>query len=1310
MRSLQRLADPSPEARRRLILVSYIGGGVPFLAVLLVIGGAASEPVAFAIAVAAILGAIAMLLVPRVGDELLNVVTCGIVPAVACCAAGLAAGDAGPVYAVAMIAVSIGCASVNSARVTVVSVLGGSVTAAILLGRALSPAAAIALTLLYVVIDVVICGAASISRRRYRQIAGALERVAVENGAHVYSGELLADGRYVELFAGPGGRRFIGGPFDGPLDEVWRSRIHPDDRGAHVAAVASTELRGGRPVSVEYRMVGLDGVERWVWERLSPRRERDRLYLDGIALEITERKLVELALVEQRRLLDAIVASSGADVFAGEFREDGTFVDLFDGRGAERLLGRAPEAALETVFPLWLRSIHPEDRALVDASLAAQRRGENTEIEYRVIDAHGDVRRVLGRVSAERGANGRMQVLGVIVDITESRRVQTELDRTRELLDAVLEQQHVYVHVGRFSDGLYVAEYGPGAPMILGGEPSHGSALSSWRSRVHPDELDQWEAADAAARAGEAYECQYRLVGYDGVVRWVWDRGAGERLDNGDVRVHGIAADVTSRVLAEDELRLAHERLAAVLEESRAHVFEAEVLADGAGYGSVYLGPGAEHLLGAAAPVAAAGAGEATFWRGLVHDDDLAGYDAGVASQLRGEPCDMEYRLRGLDGIERNVWERTTTRAAAGGRRIITGFVADVSERRRAAEELRAAHEHLSRIVDRVGQVVYTVDVEARRAIYSAGRWEAFIGVDPGPVEDLVETIAQYVHADDRPVYGAGWDHLLAAGASWSERYRYVRADGSVAWVSERASTRLAADGRLLADGVIIDVTAEHEAERQLAAVRDRLARVAEAVDEVLFTVTVEPGAGLDDERFYVGPGIEGILGGEPPAGVSLLRGWRDRLHPDDGPVVDAYLAVVGRGDAEIEVRVVGDDGLVRWAWVRSRVRAEAGRVVIDGIVSDVTERRRAAAELERASRIDPLTGAFNRRHFVEAAARAAGAGATGLVLVDVDHFKRVNDVYGHVAGDAVLVEAVQRMEAVAGVGATLCRWGGEEFALLVVAADESELQRQANALCRAVGQTPFALAGSSLRITVSCGAAHAGTGRAIDEMVAAADHALYAAKRRGRDRVCLETELVEADRIAEAPESVRIAEAMARATAVREGVPERHCHKVAELAAATAERLGLAPELVLRTRMGGFLHDVGKIAIPDRILTKPGPLDAEEWATMQTHTTIGRDLVLSTPGLAEAAAVVAHHHERWDGSGYPAGLVGEEIPLDARIVAAVDAWCAMTEDRVYRAGLPREEALAELRRSAGSHLDATVVAVLTALILDGYDDLGAAA
>lgn len=362
-----------------------------------------------------------------------------------------------------------------------------------------------------------------------------------------------------------------------------------------------------------------------------------------------------------------------------------------------------------------------------------------------------------------------------------------------------------------------------------------------------------------------------------------------------------------------------------------------------------------------------------------------------------------------------------------------------------------------------------------------------------------------------------------------------------------------------------------------------------------------------------------------------------------------------------------------------------------------------ARAEADRLARVDGLTGLFNRRYAMETIehelARASRQDqAVALLLIDVDFFKRINDTYGHVPGDAVLSEIARRLRSGVRSWDTVARMGGEEFCVIAPEI-ESELAAAelAERLRTAIAERGIEVApGVAISVSVSVGVAvlHSDAGSA-EHALDCADRALYAAKRRGRDRVCRFSQLDQLDRRAEQPECVHVAEALASAGDLRGGVGSSHSRDIAELSADVARRLGLGPEEILRAQLGGWLHDIGKIAIPDNILTKPAELTDEEWVLMRTHPVVGDELLRNFPELALACRAVRHHHERWDGAGYPDRLAAEQIPLEARIVGAVDAYLAMTAERPWREPRTAEDAIAELHRCAGTQLDPTVIEVL---------------
>jgi putative nucleotidyltransferase with HDIG domain len=296
---------------------------------------------------------------------------------------------------------------------------------------------------------------------------------------------------------------------------------------------------------------------------------------------------------------------------------------------------------------------------------------------------------------------------------------------------------------------------------------------------------------------------------------------------------------------------------------------------------------------------------------------------------------------------------------------------------------------------------------------------------------------------------------------------------------------------------------------------------------------------------------------------------------------------------------------------------------------------------------------------------------------------------------------ATRTGDAVAGAGVA-GRWGGEEFLVVVHDARDAGLLRTlAEGVVQAVGGSPV----DGHDVTVSVGAA-TDDGGGQDRLVARADLALYAAKRRGRNRACLHADVRTRDRRPEDPWVVRTAQGVALASSLRGGAPELHSQQVADLAAATAHAMGLDEPTVLRCRLAGWLHDVGATAMPDAILRKPGGLDEAEWDVMRTHAEIGAQLVARLPGLEEVAPAVRHHHERWDGAGYPDGLAGEAIVVEARIVAVADAFATITSDRTYARARPRAIAQIELLAGAGTQFDPAVVDACMEVLANWHGEL----
>jgi two-component system, cell cycle response regulator len=321
----------------------------------------------------------------------------------------------------------------------------------------------------------------------------------------------------------------------------------------------------------------------------------------------------------------------------------------------------------------------------------------------------------------------------------------------------------------------------------------------------------------------------------------------------------------------------------------------------------------------------------------------------------------------------------------------------------------------------------------------------------------------------------------------------------------------------------------------------------------------------------------------------------------------------------------------------------------------------------------DALTGLGNRRALGRTLdARLPAATAERplvLVLFDLDGFKQYNDTFGHPAGDTLLVRLGGNLAAFLDGRGEAFRMGGDEFcALFETTGQPVEPMVLGAATALSEQGDGFTIGCSHGSITLPLEATEA------VEALRIADQRMYANKHAGRTSAGRQSKDV-----------------LLRALAERHPELGTHAETVA-LAADTAEALGLPADEVEQVRHASELHDVGKVAIPDAILGKPGPLTAEEWAFVHRHPVIGERIILAAPALARVAALVRASHERWDGAGYPDGLASEQIPIGARIVAVADAFAAMTAGRPYRARRTAAEALDELRRHAGTQFDPVVV------------------
>ena len=378
--------------------------------------------------------------------------------------------------------------------------------------------------------------------------------------------------------------------------------------------------------------------------------------------------------------------------------------------------------------------------------------------------------------------------------------------------------------------------------------------------------------------------------------------------------------------------------------------------------------------------------------------------------------------------------------------------------------------------------------------------------------------------------------------------------------------------------------------------------------------------------------------------------------------------------------------------------------------VASMTEALNAARE---AATTDRLTQVANRptvlAHLFAEVERVSRYGRPlSIAFVDIDHFKTVNDTYGHETGDVVLREVAAIFREHTRGTDMVARYGGEEFVLVFPETSVDEATVVAEKLRVLVMRHRFPQT-PDLAVSISIGIA-GGQGQhlRVDQLLRDADAAMYSAKSLGRNQTFVFAEID--DDSARIPRAPITADARARAAEVgdlgRQAAeaalaaiidPLPHYRgKPSSLIAAIAVRMGRELEQpeqeVQRIRVASLLHDIGKVAIPEQILEKPGDLSADEWQTVVQHPRLGQVIIDEVATVRDAGAIILHHHERFSGHGYPFGLRGSEIPLGARIVAIADAYDAMVHDRPYRASIGHRAAIAELRRHAQLQFDPELV------------------
>jgi diguanylate cyclase (GGDEF)-like protein/PAS domain S-box-containing protein len=843
---------------------------------------------------------------------------------------------------------------------------------------------------------------------------------------------------------------------------------------------------------------------------------------------------------------------------------------------------------------------------------------------------------------------------------------------------------------------------------LFGLDPAAGiPPIAEILARFLPEDRERLDRAfDAAEYQGEPFAADFHLIDARNEMRCFHVIGRSERDAAGNVAaLFGTAVDITARKEMEEELRRTQTlaRRISLAMPDLLYVYDLEL--DRTVYTNreivAHLGYGPEDAeMGDGVPALSS----------LVHPDDLPRLER-IQERLRrardGQVVETTFRQRHKDGSWRwlHCREMVFTRGADGHPSEILGVAQDITERKEAQDRLKESEERYRSLVGLLSDWVWECDTDG-----------AFTSVSPqvtsslGYLPDEMVSLhpVDFVHLDDRARVKELLGSVVRRHAPFAGQVvRFVSLLGETVYMEVSGVPLADASGAWIGyRGVGRDITRRKLAEDQLRNREEHLTRLIASSPDSIKT--------LDLDGRLLSMNEAGRILME----ISDLMPLRERPWVETWPVagrerVACALAEARAGrTARFEGFLPTATGTPKW-WdvvVTPLLGPDGLPEQLLAVSRDITAQKSLeeqkdallADAIERAER-DPLTGLFDHRAFhnqlEEAAARAMNDGTRfAVALVDVDNFKYFNDVFGHLEGDGVLLHVAEALRASCRQDDVIGRLGGDEFAILMPGVAPGD----AEALLVDRFQTSTIVTDwqprghdSVVPLRLSFGAAvFPDEKQNTRDLLKLADERLYHNKKAGNEGILepLREELTAL------MVGFPMLDALVMAVDGKDRYTKRHSEDVLIYAVMIAQEIGMAEEDLLLLRAAALLHDVGKIGVSANILRLPTKLSDEEYEAVKRHAALGAALIEVLlrgrpewqPTIVDA---VRHHHEAWDGQGYPDGLAGEQIPLMARILAVADAFSALTTDRPYRKGMPPGKALSVLEAGAGSQWDSDCVA-----------------
>ena len=596
----------------------------------------------------------------------------------------------------------------------------------------------------------------------------------------------------------------------------------------------------------------------------------------------------------------------------------------------------------------------------------------------------------------------------------------------------------------------------------------------------------------------------------------------------------------------------------------------------------------------------------------------------------------------------------------------------EIAERRQVEEKLSWKNEQLRRISDNlvegfIYQVIRSPRGDFRRFLYASAGVTAILGIAPKDLYEDATVMYKRIDPEDLQAFRNEEERVLRSMETFLKEGRFSRSDGEVRWLRLSSIPHRERDGSIVWDGIAMDVTERKNWEEQLRKSQEQFKALAEHSEDVIMRFDRE------HRHLYVNPAVEKLTGIPSEEFIGKTHqemGFpRDLVQLWDGTIEKVFVTAK---PLHVEFQLPGGSWM---DWLLMPELSEKGEAV--GVITsarNITERKLGEERIREIGFCDVLTGLRNRRYLEEKMEELDTPEALPLavIMADSNGLKLVNDTYGHAVGDEMLRAIGEILQEVCAEKGVLARWGGDEFVIVLPRTTLGEAGEVSGAIlerCRSrmVGDVP---------VSVSLGLAekHSQEEKLLDILSRAEDD-MYK-RKLGESR------------------STRrgVVSALLKALGAKSHETEEHTRRMEMLALKIGERVGLPESELKRLSLVVILHDIGKIHVDEAILGKKGPLTPEEWEIMKKHPEMGSRIARSTEEFAHVAEDVLSHHERWDGTGYPRGLKGRDIPLLARITSVVDAYDVMTHGRPYKTALSQAEALEECRRCSGTQFDPELV------------------